>query len=58
MRVAQLIARLRKMPSNAKVVVCAHDQNPEAGEFDGIPSTVYEAPEALRARGYSVVIGL
>lgn len=54
--VRQLIAQLKKMPPGAKVCVVAHDQNPEAGEFDGAVRRVEEAPMAIRDRGYAVML--
>lgn len=58
MTVRQLISALKKMPLHAKVAVCAHDQDPEAGEFDGAPQHVEEASPKMRERGYQVVIKL
>jgi len=58
MTVQKLIALLRKMPPRTMVAVCNHDQDPEQGEFDGTPHGVAEAPDALKARGYGVVISL
>lgn len=58
MTVRRLIAALKTMPSGAKVVVCAHDQDPHQGEFDGEPRSVEPAPDAIRERGYQVVITL
>lgn len=57
MTVRKMIALLKKMPQNAQVVVCDHDQDPERGEFSGVPNWVVEAPPAIKARGYGVVIG-
>ena len=56
MTVRKLIAELRKMPQTARVVVCAHDQDSESGEFDGSAKSVALAPPALKERGYGVVI--
>lgn len=56
--VKQLIAKLSKYPANSRVVVCAHDQDPDAGEVDGFVSYVMEAPEAIKERGASVVLCL
>ena len=58
MTVRQLIAALRKMPANAKVVVCDHDQDDESGEYNGSPGCVTEASATMRERGYGVVIRL
>lgn len=58
MTVTQLINALRRMPPRARVVVSDHDHNDEAGEFNGPPTGVSMAGEALRARGYGVVIRL
>jgi hypothetical protein len=58
MTVRRLIAQLRKLPPNAKVAVCAHDQDPARGEFDGFVNSVSPAPDALRERGCGVVIQL
>lgn len=58
MTVRQLIAALHKMPLSANVAVCAHDQDPDLGEFDGSVRGVCEAPDALQGRGYGVVIYL
>lgn len=54
--VRQLIAKLKKMPPGAKVCFAAHDQNPEAGEFDGTVNSVEESPPALKERGYGVLL--
>jgi len=54
--VRQLIAKLKKMPPDALVVFCAHDQEPEQGEYDGSVYAVDEAPPALRDRGYGVTL--
>lgn len=56
MTVRKLIAELKKLPPNARVCFAAHDQNPEAGEFDGDVRSVDEAPPALQERGYGVVL--
>lgn len=56
MTVRRLINALKKMPPRAKVCFVAHDQNPDDGEFDGAVSLVQEAPDAIKARGYEVVI--
>lgn len=56
--VKQMIAKLKKMPQSAKVAVCNHDQDAGRGEMDGTVSGIEEAPEALRERGYGVVINL
>lgn len=58
MTVRQLIAALKKMPPNAEVAVCAHDQDDEAGEFDGFAHSVIAASPAMRKRGAGVVIRL
>lgn len=54
--VQQMINRLRAMPKGARVCFAAHDQDPHNGEFDGQVNSVDEAPPALKARGYGVVI--
>lgn len=55
--VKQIIAALKKMPPNARVVFCAHDQHDEIGEYDGFVSGVGEAtPEAKRRHGAGVII--
>lgn len=56
MKVRQLIAALKKMPQDAKVVVCDHDQDDDAGEYNGSPHAVWLASEAMREKGYEVVI--
>lgn len=56
MTVKALIGALQKMPPRARVCFCAHDQDPERGEFDGSVSSVEEAPAAIRERGYGVVL--
>lgn len=58
MTVRRLITVLKKLPQNAQVCVCAHDQNPEQGEFDGGVFSVDVAPPAIKERGYGVVIQL
>lgn len=58
MTVRKLIAELRKMPATAKVCVCAHDQDPASGNFDGGVNDVIAAPQVLKDRGYGVVITL
>jgi hypothetical protein len=58
MTVRKLIAELKKLPATAKVAVCAHDQDPAVGEFDGAVWSVQDAPKALKERGYGVVIYL
>lgn len=58
MTVRKLIAELRKMPATAKVCVCAHDQDPHDGDYDGGVLSVIAAPQALKERGYGVVITL
>lgn len=58
MTVRKLIAELRKMPATAKVCVCAHDQDPNDGDYDGSVNGVEEAPPAMKDRGYGVVITL
>lgn len=54
--VQQLIAQLQKLPPRAKVCFAAHDQEPSRGEFDGEVKRAEEAPPALKARGYGVVL--
>jgi hypothetical protein len=56
--VRKLISELRKMPQTAKVAVCAHDQDPEQGEYDGGANRVELAPPAMKERGYGVIITL
>lgn len=56
MTVRKLIEELHKMPLTAQVAICAHDQDPERGEFDGSVSSVRRAPDALKLRGCGVVI--
>lgn len=58
MTVRKLIAELKKMPATAKVAVCAHDQDPEQGLFEGGANLVELAPPAMKERGYGVVITL
>jgi len=58
MTVRKLIAELRKMPSTALVAVSAHDQDPAQGEHDGGVCAVEPAPQAMKDRGYGVVITL
>jgi hypothetical protein len=56
MTVRRLIKALKKMPPDAKVAICAHDQDPERGEFDGFVNRVEASPKAIRERGAGVVI--
>lgn len=56
MTVRRLITALKKMPPDAKIAICCHDQNPEAGEFNGSPWKVERAPLMLKDRGLDVVI--
>ena len=59
MTVRRLIAELKKMPLDAKVVVADHDHDSEdAAEYNGPPSSVWLATPAMRKRGYGVVIHL
>jgi hypothetical protein len=58
MTVRKLIAELRKMPQTSKIVVCAHDHEPSLGEYDGLICNIFEAPQAIKDRGYGVVITL
>lgn len=58
MTVRKLIAELRKMPATATVAVCAHDQDPGSGNFDGGVCSVDLAPKAMKDRGYGVIIQL
>lgn len=58
MTVRKLIAELKKMPATAQVAVCAHDQDPESGDFDGGVCRVDAAPKAMKERGYGVIIQL
>jgi hypothetical protein len=58
MTVRKLIALLKKMPPNGKVVVSDHDHDDQSGQFSGSPFTVREASDAMKARGYDVVIRL
>lgn len=57
MTVRQLIKKLEKFPSTAKIAWVAHDQDAEVGEFDGTVQRVDAAPPALRARGFGVILG-
>lgn len=56
MTVRQMIAALKTMPPRAKICLVSHDQDPYGGEFDGEARNVMEAPQALRERGFQVVI--
>ena len=56
MTVHQMITVLKQMPPRAKICLVSHDQDPYGGEFDGEPRNIMEAPEALRERGFQVVI--
>jgi hypothetical protein len=57
MTVKQIIAALRKMPPGATVAFCAHDQDSDVGEYDGIVRKVEEAsPQAKRHHGAGVII--
>lgn len=59
MTVAQLIARLQRLPQNARVGVSNHDQDDNAGELDGLVVDVVEASsEMKRLRQVGVVIRL
>jgi len=58
MTVGRLISALEKCPPRALVAVCAHDQDPERGEFDGFAFAVEIAPPAIKERGAGVVIKL
>jgi len=58
MTVRKLIAELRKMPPTATVAVCAHDQDPHDGDYDGGVRGVMAAPSAMKERGYGVIITL
>ena len=56
MTVKQMIAALRRMPPGARVVFCAHDQDADAGEYDGFVNEVTEASPAMMQHGAGVVI--
>lgn len=58
MTVRRLITALKKMPPNALVAVAAHDQDDEAGEYDGFVNGVHHASPAMREHGAGVVIRL
>ncbi len=57
MTVRELIRRLNKMPPNAKVAFCDHDQDWDRGEMNGPIQRCEEAPDAIKDRGYGVVLG-
>lgn len=54
--VAQLIRKLKTLDPKARVVFCDHDQNPEQGEIGSPVGEAFEAPAALKERGYGVVL--
>ncbi len=56
MTVRRLITALKKMPQDAKVGFATHDQNYEAGEYDGIVSGVGIVPPEARHHGCAVMI--
>ena len=59
--VRELIAALRKMPMDAKVVVADHDHDSDGGQYNGsIPTrnSVEVASPVMLERGYGVVIHL
>lgn len=55
--VRQIIAKLKKMPPDATVAFAAHDQDSDAGEYDGIVREVEESTQAayLRHRAWVII---
>ena len=54
--VRRLIAQLKKLPPNAKVVFVDHDQDPDSGEFNGAVTRAEVAPDSIKDRGYGVML--
>ena len=54
--VQMLIAQLKKMPPRAKVCWCDHDHDYDSGELNGPVRGVIEAPPAIKARGFGVIL--
>jgi hypothetical protein len=54
--VRRLITALKKLPPDAKVCWCDHDQDPESGELNGPVHHAEPAPPALRKLGYGAVL--
>lgn len=54
--VRKLIAELKKMPPTAKVCWADHDHDYHSGEFNGPVALVHSASEAIRERGFGVIL--
>lgn len=57
MTVRQLRRALAKMPQDAEIAWCDHDHDWDAGEMNGPVTQCVEAPQAIRAKGFGVVLG-